>query len=216
MSFEHILLNYFWGFGALIGIFNTIAFSRRVKRVTVTEPDLAKAGNRSITYILLLMVIPPLLLQLFQMLGRYANPFYIFAADGGNVFYILAIVVLAICWLAIALLILKGPLLSVLIAFEQEKGGKSGVNYPLAVKIAVIFAIAIGVTLLIVGNHFRLYQYLLSLTDSVTKAPLEQSLPFSYASSPHLQQAGSGLEASRALILRQISIFTQSVSTLGS
>lgn len=158
MNFGRFVLTYFWAFGAVVGIFNTFAFAARAKRL-----DQEENSKRAVGYLLFLMVVPPILLQVFQILGGYSNPLYIFAGDESNIFFILAIVTLLSCWFLVALLIWRGPLLPIFTAFAEEKRITHGVNYELAVKIAVMLVLAGLLILLVVGNVYKLYDYLTTL-----------------------------------------------------
>lgn len=97
MNFLLFYFKYFWAICAAFWIVQGFLIKLRMSKTDVEE-DLLEQKKVVFGYCLFFMV-PTTLLQVFQMLGNYNSPFYLFYRDYSNIFYWLAVgtIFLAFC-----------------------------------------------------------------------------------------------------------------------
>ena len=101
----NIILNYFWGIGIIFAAVNTVVLKMRLPK-TETEDENQEQKNVSIFYFILLC-LPCILLQIFQILGNYHSPLYLFYRDFSNVFYWLGLCSVFFTYILIIVSIIK-------------------------------------------------------------------------------------------------------------
>ena len=81
----HYIIKYFWSLSIICAAVNTFFL---IKRMPKTEDAEAAAEQKKVVAgYFLFFALPCLLLQIFQLAGKYETPLYIFSGDFSNVFY---------------------------------------------------------------------------------------------------------------------------------
>ncbi len=83
------ILNYFWGIGIIFVALNTFLVKLRMPKTEIEE-EKQEQKKILLGYFLFLEIIC-LLLQIFQTLGNYHSPLYVFYRDFSNIFYWLGV-----------------------------------------------------------------------------------------------------------------------------
>jgi uncharacterized membrane protein YedE/YeeE len=150
----NVLLKYFASIGVLIGLLNTFTVYKRIKsKYSNNNSELESNEIKSfIKWFGICFTVPFLLLQIFQIIGKYKTVFYIFLLDFNNPFYVLGFISMLLFWgLLLYLVVIKNG------AEIIAKYNKAFGNIPADKnKIKNFFVIMIlgALIILLLGNKF--------------------------------------------------------------
>ena len=101
----NIILNYFWGICIIFAAVNTLMLKVRMPK-TELEDEIQEQKKILIFYFIFLG-FPCIFLQVFQILGNYHSPLYLFYKDFSNVFYWLGICSIFLTYILILIVTIK-------------------------------------------------------------------------------------------------------------
>ena len=98
----NFILSYFWGICIIVAALHTAMLKKRMPK-TESEEEI-RMQKKVLLAFFLVLAIPCLLLQIFQLLGNYHSPLYLFYRDFSNPFYWLGIASLFLAYFAILII----------------------------------------------------------------------------------------------------------------
>ena len=143
----NVILKYFRSFGVLVGLINTFIVYKRIEKINQNMGDNERTF---IKWFGICLTVPFLLLQIFQLLGNYRTPFYIFLLDFSNPFYFMGFVTMVLLWIVILYLVVIKNGAEIIAKYNKAFG-----NMPAdKTKIKILFClIVLGCfIILILGN----------------------------------------------------------------
>lgn len=93
-----ILLKYFWLIATFINIYTVFIANVTTKKLISEEPKNERVLKQAIRWITVLYLVPFLLLGIFQVLGGFKHPLFIFSGDYSNIFILLSWLSLIAMW----------------------------------------------------------------------------------------------------------------------
>ena len=96
MSFEilfQFLIKNFWWVATLINLFNVVVIRHRIRQVVRQDPTLLAESQSLFRGICITLVLPFLLLAIFQWLGNFDNALYFSSTNVTNLYILLSWVV---------------------------------------------------------------------------------------------------------------------------
>jgi hypothetical protein len=147
----NIFLRYFASAGALIGLINTLIVYKRIKSDSKNNEIFEnKKLNNFIKWYGICFTVPFILLQIFQIMGKYKTVFYIFLLDFNNSFYILGFISMLLFWGLLFYLIIFNDGAEIIAKYNKAFGNMPGDKN----KIKIFFCIMVlgGLIILLLGN----------------------------------------------------------------
>ena len=100
-----IILNYFWGICIIFAAVNTAILKIRLPKTESEDEN--QEQKKVIFFYFFLLSLPCILLQIFQILGNYHSPLYLFYRDFSNVFYWLGLCSVFFTYILILVITIK-------------------------------------------------------------------------------------------------------------
>jgi hypothetical protein len=153
MQIIQIILKYFWFIATSLNLLNTFwTKSRLVKHLGQQNDEEKVVLNKFIKWYRICFTIPFLLLGLFQLLGGYNTPFYIFMFEFKSIFYILGFLSLVLFWgLIVYLVVVKNG--ADLIA-KYNRGFKNAPDDPKSIKFMICGLMIFIAIFVVIFFHF--------------------------------------------------------------
>ncbi|GHT77715.1 hypothetical protein FACS1894130_02970 [Spirochaetia bacterium] len=148
----NVLLKYFASIGVLIGLLNTFMMYKRIKsKYPNNNSKLENNELKNFTkWYGICFTVPFLLLQIFQIMGKYKTVFYIFLLDFNNPFYILGFITMLLLWGVLLYLVIIKDRAEIIAKYYKAFG-----NIPAdKTKIKILFGIMFlgALIILLLGN----------------------------------------------------------------
>lgn len=148
----NLVLKYFASIGVLIGILNTYFVYKRMKKTYQNVED--EEINNIIKWYGIIFTIPFLLMQVFQLLGKYQTVFYIFLLDFNKPFYIMGFVSMILFWALLVYLVIIKNGAEIIAKYNKAFGNLPSDKLKIKIFVGLIVLIVlIGLFILLFGNE---------------------------------------------------------------
>jgi len=149
------ILKYFWGIGVIIGLYNTFSVYKKLKsnydKNNITIEEKCEINN-FIKWYGICFTFPYLFLQIFQLLGNYKTPMYIFLLDFNNKFFILGFISIVLYWILVLYLIIIKNGAALMIKYNASIPRMKLPKDEKTLKLIFIGIVFFGLMALILGN----------------------------------------------------------------
>ena len=160
--FELVFKN-FWIIAVVIGFVNYFMFKMRIPK-NIEDENEKEETNNLLKSILVFLTVPFALLGIFQILGDFKNPFFVFSKDYKNIYVILSIIVLFSTWAIVLRWVFFKDGAKILIKHKEIFRGNFPANETI-IKIFFVFMILGGLLGLIFGISNDLYNQALFISN---------------------------------------------------
>jgi hypothetical protein len=148
----NVFLRYFASIGVLIGLVNTLIVYKKIKSNYSNNDETfrKKEVDTFIKWYGICLTVPFILLQIFQIVGKYQTVFYIFLLDFNNPFYILGFISMLLFWGLLLYLIIIKDGAEIIVKYNKAFGNMPEDKN----KIKIFFGIMVlgGLIILLLGN----------------------------------------------------------------
>ena len=148
----YFLNKYFASIGVLIGLLNTLFLYKRIYKIRQNnnENEIDFELNNFIKWYGICFTVPYLLIQIFQILGKYNSIFFLFLLDFNNPFFVLSFISMILFWGLLLYLVFSKNGSEIMIKYHKAFG-----NLPANKNILKLFyclTVLVGLLVLLFGN----------------------------------------------------------------